>query len=262
MNHHSKFFKLPLLASGLLLATLSYTPPLLAENAPPTTESATVEQTQAFEEAVRKYLLENPEVIIESLTRYQQLQAQRESELKDLAISMNADQLHNDQTSPVLGNPDGDVVLVEFFDYRCPYCHKASKIIQALIEDDPNLKVVMKEFPILGPESVVAARAALAAQKQGKYAEYHFALMENAKDLSQNRLLELAADLGLDKQQFAADMKSAEIGETILKNRSLAEKVGAEGTPAFIVGTRSLSPGTSYEAFQQVIADIRSKGNS
>lgn len=219
----------------------------------------TVEQTKAFEEAVKEYLLKNPEVIINSLTRYQELQAQREEEQKQLAITSSVEELHNSPTSPYIGNPDGDVVLVEFFDYRCPYCHKAASVVKQLVEDDPNLKVVMKEFPILSPESMIAARAALAAMKQGKYNEYHFALMDNASDLSQDRLFDLAEELDLDIDQFKEDMKSPETGQEILNTRTLAQRVGANGTPAFIVGTTSVPPNTTYEQFKALIENIRAQ---
>lgn len=229
------------------------------------TDSSTVfplkteEQTKAFEEAVKEYLLQNPEVIIDSLTRYQELQAQREEEQKQLAITSNVEDLHNSPTSPVLGNPDGDVVLVEFFDYRCPYCHKAASIVKQLVEADPNLKVVMKEFPILSPESMIAARAALAAMKQGKYAAYHFALMDSASDLSQDRLFALAEDLDLNLDQFKDDMKAEEVGQEILSTRALAQRIGANGTPAFIVGTTSVPPNTTFEEFKALIQSIRAK---
>ncbi|WP_421783781.1 DsbA family protein [Kiloniella litopenaei] len=216
-------------------------------------------QTKAFEQAVKEYLLENPEVIIDSLTRYQELQAQREEEQKQLAITNNVEDLHNSPTSPVIGNPDGDVVLVEFFDYRCPYCHKAAAVVKQLVEDDPNLKVVMKEFPILSPESMIAARAALAAMRQGKYNAYHFALMDNASDLSQDRLFALAEDLDLDLDQFKEDMKAEEVGQEILSTRALAQRVGANGTPAFIVGTTSVPPNTTLEEFKVIIESIRAK---
>ncbi|KLN59604.1 hypothetical protein WH96_16865 [Kiloniella spongiae] len=219
----------------------------------------TEEQTKAFEEAVKEYLLKNPEVIIDSLTRYQELQAQREEEQKQHAIVSNVEELHNSPTSPYIGNPDGDVVLVEFFDYRCPYCHKAASIVEQLVEDDPNLKVVMKEFPILSPESMIAARAALAAMKQGKYNEYHFALMDNASDLSQARLFDLAEELDLDLDRFKEDMKSPEIGQEILNTRTLAQKIGANGTPAFVVGTTSVPPNTTYEQFKALIESIRAE---
>ncbi|WP_419905523.1 DsbA family protein [Kiloniella sp.] len=243
------------LVSSIVLTTLLSGQTLSAQEQSP-------EEKKAFDEAVREYILTNPEVIIQSLTRYQEMQALREEEAKQRAVADSKDELHNAPDSPVLGNPDGDVVLVEFFDYRCPYCHKASATIQALIEDDPNLKVVMKEFPILSPESTIAARAALAANKQGKYAEFHFALMDSPQDLSQNRLRALADNLDMDLDQFSADMKSPETGASILRVRQLAQRIGANETPAFVVGTQSVSPGTSFEAFKQIIANIRANKQS
>ncbi|MEH6630960.1 MAG: DsbA family protein [Halopseudomonas aestusnigri] len=243
------------LASALVFATLLPATSLYAQE-------KSLEEKAVFEEAVREYLLNNPEVIIQSLNRYQELQALREQEQKQLAVVGSLEELHNAPDSPVLGNPEGDVVLVEFFDYRCPYCHKAATIIKTLIDEDPNLKVVMKEFPILSPESTIAARAALAANKQGKYAEYHFALMDNSKDLSQSRLRALAEDLDMDLEQFSEDMKSTETGEAILRTRQLAQRIGASGTPAFVVGSQSVSPGTSYETFKQLIENIRSNKQS
>ncbi len=243
------------LASALVFATMLPATSLYAQE-------KSLEEKAAFEEAVREYLLKNPEVIIQSLTRYQELQALQEQEQKQLAVVDNLEELHNAPDSPVLGNPEGDVVLVEFFDYRCPYCHKAASLIKTLIDEDPNLKVVMKEFPILSPESTIAARAALAAHKQGKYAEYHFALMDNPKDLSQNRLRALADNLDMDLEQFSEDMKSTETGEAILRTRQLAQRIGANGTPAFVIGSQSVSPGTSYETFKQLIDNIRSNKQS
>jgi protein-disulfide isomerase len=160
-----------------------------------------------------------------------------------------------------MGNPAGDVVVVEFFDYRCPYCKTVAGMVRDEVASDGKVRLVMKEFPILGPQSVQAARAALAAVLQDKYDVFHFALMTQPGDMSDTHIDTVAASVGLDVERLRRDMKSPEIAAAIDRNIALAEAVGIRGTPAFVIG-KSLVPGAiDAESFRQLIADARARAS-
>ena len=238
---------------SMLLHTTSH-----AETAP---DSEALLGSDAFKAAVRQYLTENPQVVIEAIQNYQTQQRRAARKQQDDAAQRLRKELDNNAADPVIGNAEGDVTLVEFFDYKCPYCHRAATVIQDLIKNDPNVKVVMKEFPILGPDSVVAARAALAANQQGRYSDYHFELMHNSADLSLERLRILARKLDLDLAKFDADMNAPETARQIVDNQKLATALGVRGTPAFFMDGHTLPPDTTRTAFQEKIADIRARQN-
>ena len=203
---------------------------------------------EQVEEIVRDYLMREPEIIYQALEELQRRQAaEQEKRRKEMLVSRR-DDLVNDPATPVAGNPDGDVALVEFFDYRCGFCRRVMSSMQALMEEDDNLKVVFKELPVLGEDSVRAARAALASQQQDKslYLDFHFALM-SANDLSAAGISALAADVGLDPDQLALDMESEAVSDAIEANYQLASALGIEGTPAFVVGD-NLVPGAVDKA--------------
>ncbi len=191
---------------------------------------------------VAAYLRENPDAIVEALRAYQAQaeEAQRDEQRK--AVAEHWEDLALRADDPVLGNPDGNVTLVEFFDYRCGYCRRALPDVMALKETDPQLRIVMKEFPILGPDSVIAARAALAARKQGKYAVFHEALMQAEGSLDEARILAVADEVGLDLDRLRGDMEAPEINATLRRNFELAEALGIRGTPAFVT-RNDLVPG-------------------
>jgi protein-disulfide isomerase len=166
------------------------------------------------------------------------------------------DDLFRSAASPVGGNPEGDVTLVEFFDYRCGYCRRVVGSLRALVEQDQDLRVVFKEFPILGEDSVRAARAALAAERQGLYMPLHFALMA-ADDLSIEGIMAVAAGVGLDTEQLAADMASPEIEAEIAATYALANELGIEGTPAFVVDDELIPGAVSQERLAALIDEAR-----
>ena len=219
------------------------------------------EEAEAIEEIVRQYLMEHPEVIVDAIRQYQERERLAEEERQREAIIASLAELKSDPASPVLGNPDGDVVLVEFFDYRCPYCKVTAPRIQALIDEDPNLKVVMKEFPILSEQSLEGARAALAAGRQNKYAEYHFALMQNPGDLSERHLRRIAQQVGVDEDQLIADMRLDEIQEAIERNHRLARAIGVRGTPAFVVGDTLVPGAVEVERLRELISATRNEAS-
>ncbi len=205
------------------------------------------DQTKAIGQIVREYLLENPQVMIEVFEKLEEQQAALEKEAAEAAIASNSDSLFNDDYSFVYGNPDGDVTIVEFFDYKCGYCKRAVKDIIAAVEEDGNVRLVYKEFPILSEQSEVAARAAMAAISQNKYMEMHLALMATSGDLDEDRILRIADDAGLDVDRLKQDMKDPGIQAAIDRNHQIAREIGIDGTPAFIIGSQ-LVPGAVGKA--------------
>jgi protein-disulfide isomerase len=219
------------------------------------------DQAQGIENIVREYLMAHPEVLVEALTEYQKRLKMADEQNRQQAIVAHMQDLTADPTAPVMGNPAGDVVVVEFFDYRCPYCKSVAKMVRDVVAGDGKVRLVMKEFPILGPPSVQAAKAALAAVKQGKYEAFHFALMTQPGDMSDAHIETVAGQVGLDVAQLKADMTSPEITAVIDRNIALAETIGIQGTPAFIVG-KTLVPGAiNADNFRKLIAKVRAEAS-
>ncbi len=186
----------------------------------------------------------------------------REVIVRNPEIIVWRDELLNDPASPVGGNPDGDVTLVEFFDYQCPYCKTIFPSIQALLAEDRELRYVFKEIPILGKDSVFAARAALAARRQGKYQEFHKVLMPTRGKLTETRVMRLAEKVGLDVDRLRRDMADRTIGDMIRRNLELADALGIYGTPAFIVGDTQVPGAVEIDTLKTLIARARQKGMS
>lgn len=211
---------------------------------------------EAIEAIVRDYLLREPEVIYEALQELQRRQAAAEDERRQVALATHRDQLFAHPDSPVAGNPEGDVTMVEFFDYRCTYCRRVVPSVQALLEVDEGLKLVFKELPVLGEDSVRAARAALASREQDRYQAFHFALMQ-ATDLSQGGIMRLASELGMDAEQLARDMQAPKVQAEIDANYRLASELGIEGTPAFVIGDQLIPGAIDQGRMQELIEQAR-----
>jgi protein-disulfide isomerase len=191
---------------------------------------------------IERYIRAHPEVIVQSL---QAMEAKRRAELQErqkVALTTKQDELLHDPSSPVSGNPKGEITLVEFYDYRCGYCKRAASAVTQLQKEDPRVRVVYKDFPILGEPSELAAKAALASQAQGKHQVFHEALLASHADMTKDEILKIAAGVGLDVKRLEADMADPQWQAVIDKNRALAEELGISGTPGFIVGTE-LVPG-------------------
>ena len=218
-------------------------------------------QEDAIRQLVRDYLLENPEVLIEAAQAYrvrqQELQAQQARE----TLVSKREELDRDPDSPVIGNPDGDVVIVEFFDYRCPYCIRVAEDVRETVEDDGNIRLVMKEFPILGPESVVAARMALAAVKQDRYEDLHFAFMSASGPLTEDKAFKIAEDLDLDLDQLRRDMEDPEIDDMLARNYALAQALQINGTPAFVIGDEVVRGAIDMRALRQIVGHARANSS-
>lgn len=222
------------------------------------------DQRKAIEEIVRDYILKNPEAIIRSIQNMEaKTEQDKEQRVKNF-IANNQRDLLNDGASFVGGNPKGDITLVEFFDYQCGFCKRVHPTVQKLIKDDGQIRFVYKEFPILGPNSIYAARAAIASKEQGKYLEFHNALMILRGSASKERVLNTARKVGLDVRQLEADIKRQDKEATgILDlNYKLAEKLEVNGTPAFVVGDFVVRGAADYTSLKHVIAQARSKKKS
>ena len=215
------------------------------------------EQEKAIREVVRDYLVNHPEVLVEAIQALQEKQQAAEKDQRQKALAAYRAELEQDADSPVAGNPKGNVTIVEFFDYRCPYCKSVSDRLFDTVKADGNVRYVLKEFPILGPESVVAAKAALAARKQGKYVEFHRALMAVRGNLDENAVMALAKTVGLDAKRLRDDMDGPAIAASLDRNLKLSQALKIDGTPAFVVGDQLVPGAVSTEALKTLIGQTR-----
>ena len=213
-------------------------------------------------EIVRTYLTGNPEILVEMTTELDKRQAEEQGAQQKKAISENADALFRSPLSFTGGNPDGDVTVVEFFDYNCGYCKRALPELVKLVETDGKVRLVLKELPIFGDDSEAAAKGALAAKKQGKYFEMHQKLYSESGKADKDKVLKVAGELGLDVEQLKTDMESDEVKKSIEEARDLAQKLGLQGTPLFLIGDQVI-PGAPDDLHDQLagkVAEIREKG--
>jgi protein-disulfide isomerase len=211
---------------------------------------------------VRDYLMAHPEVIFEAAEVYQNRQAQEQKDQARAQLGDMADFLYNDPTSPLGGNPEGDVTVVEFFDYNCPYCKRSHAAVEELLESDPDIRYVFKQFPILGPTSVTAAKAALAADMQGKYLEVHNAFMNHqGRFESDDQIFELIAslDADIDMDKLRADVNSAEVQKIIDDNHEAAQRLNITGTPGYIFGDEIVGGVIEYDEMVRKVAAIRAE---
>lgn len=211
-----------------------------------------------FERRVRAYILDNPEVIVEATQRLQARQRAAESTEAQAVLKQRVAEVTRDPASPVGGNPIGDVTLVEFFDYNCPYCRRVAPVMVEAEAADPQLRIVYKEFPILGANSVFAAKAALAAHRQGAYIAFHKALMLEKGIADEKTALEVAAKAGLSLERLKADMNDPAIQQAIDRNLDLAQALRINGTPGFVVGDQIVRGATDLKTLQTLVGRARS----
>lgn len=233
---------------------------LVAAGAPARAESLTPEQKQAVEALIRDTIANHPEIVIDALETAQEKNRKEADETARQAIVAQQGALLSDPSSPEGGNPKGDATIVEFFDYRCPYCKEVEPALEALLKEDGKLRIVYKEFPILGPASVYAARVALAARAQGKYDAFHRTMMAVKGTIDEETVRRTAAGLGLDMAKLGAAVDDHAIDRVIQDNYALAQTLDVNGTPAFIVGD-VLMPGVAdIDMLRQAVAKVRKGG--
>jgi protein-disulfide isomerase len=224
--------------------------------------AAEPEQTMSdedFNRRVREYLINNPEVIAEAMDRLETREKKARQQAVKTVLKERAGELLQDPNSPVGGNAKGNVTLVEFFDYNCSYCRRVAPTMTKLMAGDPQLRVVYKEFPILGPDSLFAAKAALAAQLQDKYVPFHEAIMNRKGKVDEKFTLAAAAKTGLDVVRLKKDMKAPEIADAIEKNFKLAQALGINGTPGFVIGDQIFPGAVGLVALKAAVEQARGK---
>jgi len=245
----------PALISAVTALTFAATP-LLAFDPAAMSDS----EREAFRAEVRAYLLDNPEVIMEAVALMQQKQADAQDQADLELVQIHADALFDDGYSWVGGNPDGDITLVEFMDYRCGYCRKAVPEVASLLESDGNIRLIVKEFPILGEASVAASRFAIATKQiagDEAYAQVHDALLAFNGEVSDVALRRLGEGLGLETDKIIDHMNSDEVTEVIAKNHQLAKALEISGTPTFVLQDELLRGFLPANQMAQIIAEKR-----
>ncbi len=213
-------------------------------------------EVERIEKIIRNYLLNNPELMVEVMRKLEQRQQEAEQRQRLSAIKTHRKALFASANDYIV-NPTGKIPVVEFFDYQCGFCKRFLPNVVRLLRTDNTVRFVFKEFPILGEVSVVASRAALAAKMQGKYLEYHNALMSLRRGLTEDAIFQVAEDVGLDVARLKADMEKPEIEATIAANRDLATAMGIRGTPTVVVGEQVAPGAVSYDRLTAMIQDAR-----
>lgn len=235
--------------------------PLLAFSAiPAAADGLTEGERQEVRDLVREYILDNPEIIAEAVGVLRTRQAAEEKAAAQAAIQANQKALLRDEDDPVMGNPEGDVTVVEFFDYQCGYCKRVFTPLMDTVSADGNVRLVMKEFPILGPASVLAARWSMAAERQGHYDAFHSAMMQHRGDITEEVVRAYAAQVGMDVEQAARDANSDAVETALRDTMTLAASLGISGTPAFVVGDQLLPGAVDRGTLTEAIAKARQKG--
>lgn len=224
----------------------------------------TADQKKQIEKIIENFLLENPDVLTKALINAQrQQEADRAAALKD-RIKENKELIFNSKNQIVLGNPKGDITLVEFFDYNCGYCKQALNTVKKLLAEDKNLRVVMKEFPILGRQSQEASLVSLAAYRQDpkKFSEFHIKLMSTRGRSGKKKALAVAGAVGYDVAKLEADLNNPKSGDVLTESNQIASQLGIQGTPAFIIGDVIIPGFVEYDALKTLTANFRKCGKA
>jgi protein-disulfide isomerase len=235
-------------------------PTSAADSSSPVPQTGMPKDRAALDQAIHDYLMAHPEVVLDALKAAQQQADAQAAEQSRRTIATKQKELLNSPDDLVGGNPKGDVTLVEFFDYRCPYCKQVEPSLDALLKEDGKLRIVYKEFPILGEASVYATHVALAAKKQGKYAEFHRAMMATKGDINDETVLKVATSIGLDVGKIKADMSAPEIDKLIDANYGLADALNIQGTPAIVLGDNLIPGAVDLDTLRKSIAALRNGG--
>jgi protein-disulfide isomerase len=218
-------------------------------------------QRKEIENVVRDYLLRHPEVLQEVVAELEKRQAVAESGRQKEAVAKHREALFNSPHQVTLGNPKGDVTLVEFFDYNCGYCKRALPDKLALLKSDPKLRLVLKEFPVLGPGSIEAAQVAIAVRMQDpggkKYLDFHQKMLTNRGQADRARAIAIAKEAGIDVARIETDLKSAEVRESLEEVMRMAEALGINGTPTYVVGETIIPGAVGASALRQQIDAAR-----
>jgi len=248
-----KFLSVRLFPALLMAAALIAAPAARAQDDQPLTPK----QQEAVKKLVHDYLMENPGIIADAIEALRQKEDLAAEAAAKKTLVERKDEVFNDPDSPALGNTKGDVTLVEFFDYRCPYCKAMDDQIAEVVKADGKTKLVMKEFAVLGPDSVTAARAALAAREQKKYEEFHRALMHLKEPLNEKTLFKVAGEVGLNVDKLKKDMEDPKFDTMLKNNLKLAHDLNIDGTPSFVIGDQIVTGAIPAQNLKQMIDQAR-----
>ena len=211
----------------------------------------------AIEEIVKQYILQHPEVLVESVRRYQEREQATQRQRTREAVLASLNDLQRDPSSPATGR-EGGITVVEFFDYHCGFCKRSEPAVIKILANHPEVQFVFKEFPILGAESSLGAKAGLAAARQGGYLRFHQALMALAGPITMHAIEELAGKQGMDVPKLKRDMESPEVQSVLARNRELALKLGVNSTPTFVVGSEMVPAALDDVTFERILAQAKS----
>jgi protein-disulfide isomerase len=244
-----------------LLAPALFALAFLGATAPASADSFTDSQRTDIEAIVRNYLVTHPEVLEEAMTELSKRQTAAEAQKHEASIEQNANAIFNSPRQVVLGNKDGDVTFVEFFDYNCGYCKRAMADMLDLMKSDPKLKVVLKEFPVLSQGSVEAAQVAVAVRMQDptgkKYLDFHQKLLGGRGQADKAHAMAAAKEAGLDTARIEKDLANPEVRATIEENFKLAEAMGMNGTPSYVIGKQIVVGAIGLEGLKEKIGIAR-----
>ncbi|PJE29922.1 Protein-disulfide isomerase [Pseudooceanicola antarcticus] len=238
------------------------TEPELNQAAEASAPGLTPSERESFRTEVRDYLMEHPEVLLEAIQVLEDRQAVEAAEAEVAMVRDNAEALFDDGFSWVGGNPEGDITLVEFMDYRCGYCRKAFEDVEELVATDGNIRFVLKEFPILGEESLAASQLAIATQLAAgdeAYKQMHDALMVHSGGFDEVSVRRLLSSLGIEEEPVIAMLGSPEVAEVINANRALAQKLEITGTPTFVLPETLLRGYVPLAGMRSIVADLRAE---
>jgi len=228
---------------------------------PVTAQEFSAPQKSEIERIIKDYIVSHPEVLQEAIAELDKRQAAADLEKAKTAVADNAETLFNSNRHVVLGNPKGDVTLVEFFDYNCGFCKRALPDMLELLKDDPRLKIILKEFPVLGPGSVEAAKVAVAVRMQDKtgkkYLDFHQKLLGGRGQADKAHALAVAKEVGMDMKRIDADMASEEVKVSLDESLKLAETLGLNGTPSYIIGTDVVVGAVGLDALRTKVSTAR-----
>jgi protein-disulfide isomerase len=218
----------------------------------------------AIEKMIREYLLKNPEVLREAIAELEKRVKMADDKRRGEVLKESRALIEDSPRGVVIGNPKGDIVLVEFFDYNCGYCKRALDDMVNLVKADPKLKIVLKEFPVLGQGSVDAARVAIAVRMQdsAKYLEFHRKLLLGRGEVTRERALVVAKEAGLDMARIERDLKSPEINATLEESAELAEKLGISGTPTYVIANEVVPGAVGFTLLKGKIDAVRKCGQA
>ncbi len=223
------------------------------------TDIFSAEQKKAIEGIVRDYLLNNPEILLEVSRELEKRQTAMQAAEQKRFILENRKAIFSSPHDFVFGNPNGDITVVEFFDYNCPWCKRALDELIKLTKADPNVKIILKEFPIFGENSLFTAKAAMASMKQGKYLEFHMALMKE-RQVTKDNVFKIAEKVGLDVAKLKADMENPDFDAALKTTSEIAQALGIEGTPGFIVDAKVNVGFVPMEGLVQLVGEARKAG--